>query len=107
MQSKSNEKNVIRLFPVCMERNATLMCALANRKSTRSFNSKPLEQQDLSDLLWAAKGINRPETGGRTSANALGKYEIDLYVCNPDGACLYCAEEHTLIPLTEKTLFPH
>lgn len=99
-------QNAIKLCEPNMERSATLMCALANRKSTRSFNNKPLELQDLSDLLWAAKGINRMDTGGRTSSNSFGKYEIDVYVCTLDGVCLYCAEEHTLIPITETNLIP-
>ncbi|MFT4073773.1 MAG: nitroreductase family protein [Dysgonamonadaceae bacterium] len=106
MESKSNEQNAIKLYPPDMERGTSLMCALANRKSTRDFNNKPLELQDLSDLLWAAKGINRPESEGMTSSNSLAKKEVDVYACTPEGACLHCAEEHTLIPVTETNLIP-
>lgn len=63
-----------------------------------------MELQDLSDLLWAAKGINRPETGGRTSSNSFGKYEVEIYVCTSEGVYLYCAEQHTLVPVTDKNL---
>jgi len=106
MESKSNEQNAIKLCQPNMERGTSLMCALANRKSTRSFQNKPLEMQDLSDLLWAARGINRPDTGGITSSNSLGKKEVDVYACTPTGACLYCADEHSLIPVTESNLIP-
>lgn len=106
MESKSNEQNVIKLCQPDMARGTSLMCALANRKSTRDFKNKPLQLQDLSDLLWAAKGINRPENGGMTSSNSLAKKEVDVYACTPEGACLYCAEEHTLIPVTETNLIP-
>lgn len=101
-----DNQNAIKLCKPNMERSTTLMCALANRKSTRSFSNKPLGLQDLSDLLWAAKGINRTETGGRTSSNSFGKYEVDIYVCTPNRTCLYCAEEHSLIPITETNLIP-
>ncbi|MDR1557185.1 MAG: nitroreductase family protein [Tannerellaceae bacterium] len=106
MESKSNEQNVIKLCQPDMERGTNLMCALANRKSIRTFKNKPLELQDLSDLLWAAKGVNRPESGGMTSFNSLGKKEVDVYACTPNGACLYCAEEHSLIPVSESNLIP-
>lgn len=106
MESKSNEQNAIKLYPPDMERGTSLMCALANRKSTRDFKNKPLELQDLSDLLWAAKGINRPESEGMTSSNSLAKKEVDVYACTPEGACLHCTEEHTLIPVTETNLIP-
>lgn len=106
MESKSNKQNVIKLNKPDMERSVSLMCALAGRKSTRSFNNKPLETQDLSDLLWAANGINRPETKGHTASNSLGKQEIRIYACTSQGTCLYCPVEHSLIPVTETNLIP-
>ena len=56
---KLNQPNVKRGLPV--------MTALQKRQSTREYADKKLELQDLSDLLWAAAGINRPESGKRTS----------------------------------------
>lgn len=108
MENKSKEQNAnaIKLNEPNMKRGKSLMEAFANRKSVRTFNSRPLSTQDLSDLLWAAKGVNRPKSGGLTSSNSLGKKEIDIYVCTPDGACLYCAEEHCLIPIIEVNLIP-
>lgn len=52
--------------------------------------------QDLSDLLYAANGINRPESGKRTAPSALNRQDIKIYVCLPEGAYLYNAKRHSL-----------
>lgn len=62
--------------------------ALANRKSSREFSPKELSTQQLSNLLWAAWGINR-EDGRRTAPSALNAQEIDLYVLLKSGAYIY------------------
>lgn len=54
-----------------------LMQALKERKSVRSFADKPIPQQTLSNLLWAAFGINRPD-GRRTAPSAMNWQEIDI-----------------------------
>ena len=74
---KLNQPNVKRGLPV--------MTALQKRQSTREYADKKLELQDLSDLLWAAAGINRPESGKRTSPTAMNKQEIEGYVCLQEG----------------------
>ena len=61
-----------------------LMEALARRHSAREFASSELPLSVLSDLLWAANGVNRPE-GGRTAPSALNAQEIDLYLRFPLG----------------------
>ncbi|MBW1893374.1 MAG: nitroreductase family protein [Deltaproteobacteria bacterium] len=76
-----------------------LMDALKNRQSNRSFSPKPLELQVLSDLLWAAFGINRPESGRRTAPSALNWQETDIYVFTEKGAYLYEAESNILHPV--------
>lgn len=106
MQSKTKQQNAIKLNKPDMERKTSLMCALASRKSTRSFNNKPLEMQDLSDLLWAANGINRPDSKGHTASNSFGKGEVAIYACTPQGTCLYCPDTHALIPVTLTNLMP-
>jgi hypothetical protein len=58
--------------------NGSLMSALKNRKSTRSFSSIPLPQQMLSDLLWAAFGVNRPDSGNRTAPSPMNTQEIEI-----------------------------
>jgi SagB-type dehydrogenase family enzyme len=74
-----------------------LMEALAKRSSARSFSkSRELTQQQLSNLLWAAFGINRDD-GKRTAPSASNRQEHDLYVLLKTGAYLYDAKTHTLV----------
>jgi SagB-type dehydrogenase family enzyme len=53
--------------------------ALAGRRSTRKFGNRALELAQISQLLWAADGINHPE-GKRTAPSGRGAYPIDLYL---------------------------
>lgn len=89
-----------------MQRKATLMQALQHRKSSRSFTNDALTKEDMADLLWAAKGINRPDTEGLTAGNSLNKQEIDVYVCSKEGAWLYNAHHHALTLITTTNLMP-
>ncbi|WP_119288832.1 nitroreductase family protein [Azohydromonas sediminis] len=73
-----------------------LMAALAHRRSSREFAATPLPPQVLADLLWAADGVNRPASGGRTAPSALDAQEIDVYVALPQGAYRYDAAANTL-----------
>jgi nitroreductase len=72
-----------------------LMAALSFRESMRAFSPTPLTLATLSDLLWAADGVNRPVSGGRTSPHALN--EIDIYVSLPNGLYRYDAPNHQLL----------
>jgi nitroreductase len=76
-----------------------LMQALKLRASSRAFAPDPLPPQTLSNLLWAAWGINRPQEGKRTAPSARNWQEIDLVVVNATGAYLYDAAGHALKPL--------
>lgn len=76
-----------------------MMQALALRKSTRSFQEKKLPPQVLSNLLWAACGVNRADSGKRTAPTAKNMQEIDLYVAAADGLYLYNAAAHRLDPV--------
>ena len=60
-----------------------------------------LDLQDLSDLLWAADGINRPDIGKRTAPSAMNAQDIDLYVFLKEGVYLYYAGENKLQPVAE------
>jgi nitroreductase len=78
----------------------SVLAALKERKTTRSVSPRELPPQMLSNLLWAAFGVNR-ETGsfgksGRTAASASNSQEIDLYVALPSGVFLYEAVPHRL-----------
>jgi len=81
-----------------------LMEALAKRQSRRSFSEKELPQQVLSNLLWAAWGVNRPATGQRTAPSAHNRQPIDLYVVTAQGAWLYDARAHSLVRAAEGDL---
>jgi SagB-type dehydrogenase family enzyme len=77
-----------------------LMQVLKDRKSSREFSAEKLTQQELSDLLWAGFGINRPETGGRTAPSARNMQEIDVYVVTAQGLFLYDAKANALRKLS-------
>lgn len=72
-----------------------LMQALNRRSSTREFGKEALPPQALSNLLWAAYGVNRPD-GKRTAPSANNRQTIDVYVTLPEGTYLYNAREHRL-----------
>jgi hypothetical protein len=77
-----------------------LMQALAKRQTIRAFADKPLPLQTLSNLLWAAFGVNRPrevKAGlGRTAPSAMNKQEVELDVVLADGVYIYEAEQNRL-----------
>lgn len=75
-----------------------LMQVLKERKTNRDIKEGELTDQQLSDLLWAACGVNRPD-GKRTAPTAMNDQEIDVYVSLKKGLYLYEAKQHILIPL--------
>lgn len=81
-----------------------LMQALANRQSTREFSGEKLPIATLSNLLWAAWGINRPDSGKRTAPSASNREEIDIYVATADGMYVYEAKQHRLEPVLSADL---
>ena len=78
--------------------------ALAKRATYRDFSPEPLTDQELSDLLWAANGINRPDLGKRTAPTAMNRQEIDIYVCRADGAYLWDSEANALVRVSDADL---
>ena len=74
------------------------MQVLSDRKSTREFGSGALSPQVLSNLLWAAFGINRPD-GHRTAPSAMNWQEVSIYVATPEGVYTYDAQANTLNPV--------
>jgi len=65
----------------------------------REFSSGELTIEVISDMLWAAAGINRPESAHRTSPTAMNMQEIDIYLAKADGLYLYDAKGNMLIPI--------
>lgn len=78
-----------------------LMQALRNRKTTRDFRPDPLTPRQLSELLWAAFGVNRPENDHRTAPSAKNAQEIDVYVARADGLFRYEAKPHRLVWISD------
>jgi len=87
-----------------MEGGKPLMQALKERKSSRAFSEKKLPIQVLSNLLWAADGINRPAEGKRTAPSALNLQPVDIYVTMDRGLYLYDAKGHRLEPVLAKDI---
>lgn len=80
-----------------------LMEAFQLRKSQRSFSSEELTTQQISNLLWAAYGINRPD-GFRTVPAAKNWFEYDIYILKSDGWFLYEVRKHTLLKMGNEDL---
>ncbi|MBU6443286.1 MAG: SagB/ThcOx family dehydrogenase [Alphaproteobacteria bacterium] len=91
------KQEVIKLPAPRQEGGMPLMSALKSRRSTREYSDRPLPQQTLSDLLWAAFGINRPG-GDRTAPYWRHIMVIDVYAAMADGVWLYDPLSHTLLP---------
>ena len=79
-----------------LNRGVNVMKAFSDRHSDREFSTRELSLQDLSDLLWAANGVNRPGDGKRTAPSALNKQDVDIYVFLSKGVYLYDASKHVL-----------
>ena len=73
-----------------------LMQVLKDRKSSRAFSPEKLPLQVLSNLLWAAFGVNRQDSGKRTAPSAVNWQEVDIYVAMAEGLYLYNAKTHIL-----------
>ena len=79
---------------------APLMQALAQRETTRTFADKAMPMQTLSNLLWAAFGVNRPRSVmpglGRTAPSGQNSQDIEIYRATADGLFTYDAENNLL-----------
>jgi nitroreductase len=78
--------------------------ALKSRKSAAGFQSQPVPQDLLLNLLWAAFGINRPDSGKRTAPSAMNAQEIDVYALLADGAYVYDPKGNALSPVLAQDL---
>jgi hypothetical protein len=91
----------IELLSPTLAGGKSVLKALQQRKTIREISDKKLSLQVLSNLLWAACGINRKKVligiSGRTAASASNSQEIDLYVALQEGTYLYDAFHHRLV----------
>jgi len=88
-------QEIVKLPAPKMEGGMPLMQALKERRSGREFSSEKLPIEIVSNLLWAAWGVNRPD-GHRTAPSARNMQEIDVYVALSDGLFLYEPKQHQL-----------
>lgn len=82
-----------------LDHGRPLMQCLKERQSAREFSPDSLPLQVLSELLWAAYGINRPDSGKRTAPSAVNWQNIDVYVALAEGLYLYEPREHKLVQI--------
>jgi SagB-type dehydrogenase family enzyme len=94
--ARSSGAQTIKLPPPRTSGGKPLMQALRDRHSSREFSGRELPLEVLSGLLWAAFGINRPKSGGRTAPSAHDWEEIDVYVATAKGLYLYEPRDHAL-----------
>ena len=94
----------IKLPAPQLERGKPLMQSLKNRQSMRNIAPDKLSLQELSNILWSARGINRPESGKLTAPTACNWQEIDVYAALPEGLYLYNAREHILAPVLNEDI---
>lgn len=90
----------IKLAAPKLDKGIPLMQALSKRASTRTITDAKLTDQQLSEILWAADGVNRPD-GHRTAPSAIAKYPVDIYAVLPEGVYLYDVAKHALNPIAE------
>lgn len=96
----------VKLKPPRLDRGLTVMRALEARASAQEFDDRKLDLQDLSDLLWAANGVNRPESGKRTAPSAMNAQDVDVYLLLEEGAYRYDAPQHRLEPVASGDFRP-
>jgi SagB-type dehydrogenase family enzyme len=96
---KAQELKSIALNPPDINSGLTVMQAFSKRSSASAFTSEKLKLQDLSDLLWAANGINRQDSKKRTAPSAMNAQDIDIYVFLEEGVYLYNAAGNSIDPV--------
>ncbi|MFC0397320.1 nitroreductase family protein [Paraburkholderia rhizosphaerae] len=94
---RSHAPAVIDLPQPDTDSGVSLMTALWTRASTREFADDRLTQGTLGGILWAANGVNRPATGGRTAPSAHAFREVDVYAVLEEGVYRYDAPGHRLV----------
>jgi nitroreductase len=97
----AEEQKPIQLLKPPTGSGNPLMQLLWKRQSSRELSSEPLPVEVLSNILWAAFGINRPD-GKRTTPSAKNQQEIDIYVATAKGLYLYDAKANLLKPILEE-----
>lgn len=96
-----NVFETIKLLAPDTKGGDALMNAMQNRKSDREFAATNLSLKHLSEILWAANGINRSDVGKRTVPSAMAMYPLDTYAVLANGIYLYDPQNNELQPIVE------
>jgi len=96
--------DLIKLPAPQLDSGKNLMRVFKDRKSDRAFSPKKLPVNVLSNMLWAACGINRPKDGKRTAPSAMNRQSIDVYVATAEGLSLYDPKGHALKPIINQDI---
>jgi hypothetical protein len=96
---KGQELKPIILNSPDLKRGLPVMEALSQRASNTDFSDKKLSIQDLTDLLYAANGVNRKDVGKRTAPSAMNAQDVDVYVFLEEAVYLYDAFKNVLNPV--------
>lgn len=89
-------QNIRELPEPKKEGGKPLMTALNERQSSRTFANREMSDQMMSNLLWAAFGVNRPESGKKTAPSSRNVQDIQIYAVTKEGAFLYLPEKNAL-----------
>ena len=93
---RRSEGEVFRPLPAPQGMDMSVLTALNERRSQRNFSNEPLPDQLLSNILYAADGINR-KGGKRTTATALNWRETDIYVLKANGIWRWVPERNGVL----------
>ena len=94
--SGATRTNALSLPPPQIADGVFVMKALSERKSSRNFAVSPISDEQLSKILWAANGINRPDSEGHTTPSAMGVQSVHVYVVTDKGIFLYEPQSHSI-----------
>src|ERR1039457_2707988 len=98
----AQDQKTIQLPAPQTDGGMTLMKALKNRQTSREFGDKNIPDQVMSNLLWAAWGVNRNDAKKRTAPSAMNKQEIDVYISTAKGVFIYDAFKNNLIQVSNE-----
>lgn len=91
----------IALVQPALSEGLTINQALWLRASSRDYSTEPLTLEELSGVMWAAAGINRPENNHLTAPSAMALYPIRVYAFTPEGVYRYDEQSHSLLRVVE------
>ncbi|MBN2031452.1 hypothetical protein JW824_14555 [bacterium] len=95
----AQELKTIKLNPPNLKRGLPFMETLSVKASATEWSDRELSLQDLSDLMWAANGMNRPEERKTTASSAQNAHDVDIYLFMKDGVYVYDIDNHELDPV--------